>query len=61
MQAIHLDRTLKAIGVVEASPTYDRLPGFERYAQPYAITSIGGIGVIPMQRLTLRWIDLRGT
>ncbi len=25
-----LDRTLKGIGVVEASPIYDSLPGFER-------------------------------
>lgn len=31
MQSTRLDRTLKGIGVVEAYPTYDRLPGFERY------------------------------
>ena len=27
-----LDRTLKAIGVLNAAPVYEPLPGFERYA-----------------------------
>lgn len=31
---ICLDRTLKGIGILNAAPVYEELPGFQRYAVP---------------------------
>lgn len=57
-----VDRTLKGIGIFEASPTYNYLPGFERSVLHQINDHARRLhGITSTQRLMLQLIDPRET